>query len=138
MKAKRHSAYQDPAVQVAHLEEESAEKEEGAESENPNGIKGVTEKFIVHLARAVKDAQQEEKHCYHCSSPEHFTMDCPLVKASRMDLHLNTKGGDGTTEGSLGPSRKSDYAKGIPRWDAQGVKHHTQTLFLNPNPFNQW
>ena len=33
--------------------------------------------FIVHHARAVKDAQQEEKCCYHCSSPEHFTWDCP-------------------------------------------------------------
>ena len=61
-----------PAVWVAHLEEESANKEEGTESEDPNGIKGVTEEFIVCLARAVKDTQQEEKHCYHCSSPEHF------------------------------------------------------------------
>ena len=78
-----------PAVWVAHLEEESANKEEGTESEDPNGIKGVTKEFIVCLARAVKDAQQEEKHCYHCSSPEHFIQDCPLVKASRMDLHLN-------------------------------------------------
>ena len=39
---------------------------------DPDGIKGVTEEFIVCLARAVKDAQQEEKHCYHCSSPDHF------------------------------------------------------------------
>ena len=32
----------------------------------------VTEEFIVCLTRAVKDAQQEEKHCYHCSSLKHF------------------------------------------------------------------
>ena len=82
-----------PAVQVAHLEEESTDKEEGAESKDSNGIKGITEEFIVHLARAVKDAQQEEKHCYHCSSLEHFIRDCPLVKASKMDLHLNQKEG---------------------------------------------
>ena len=39
---------------MAHLEEESTDKEEGTESEDPNGIKGVTEEFIVHLARAVR------------------------------------------------------------------------------------
>ena len=61
-----------PAVWVVHLEEESANKEEGTESEDLNGIKGITEEFIVSLARAVKDAQQEEKCCYHCSSLEHF------------------------------------------------------------------
>ena len=76
-----------PAIWMVHLEEESANKEEGTESEDPNGIKGVTEEFIVHLARVVEDAQQEEKCCYHCNSPEHFIHDCPLVKASRMDPH---------------------------------------------------
>ena len=60
------------AVWVVHLEEESTNKEEGTDSEDPNGIKGVTDEFTVHLARAVKDVQQEEKCCYHCSSPEHL------------------------------------------------------------------
>ena len=73
-----------PAVQVAHLEEESAD------SEDPDGTEGITKEFIVHLARAVKDAQQE-KHCYHYSSPDHFIRECPLVAASRTDLHLNQK-----------------------------------------------
>ena len=36
-----------PAVWLAHLKEEGVKKEEGAESEDPNGIKGVTEEFIV-------------------------------------------------------------------------------------------
>ena len=71
-----------PAVCLVHLEEESAKKDEGMESEDPNGIDGVTEEFMVHLARAVKDTQVEEKHCYHCSSLEHFICDCPLVKES--------------------------------------------------------
>ena len=126
-----------PAIWVAHLEEESTNKEEGAESEDPNGIKGITKEFIVHLARAVKDAQQEKKCCYHCSSPEHFIWDCPLVKASRTDLQLKLKGRDGTKEGSLDPSMKSDHAKGTPRQDAQDIKHCIQTPFLNPKPFNQ-
>ena len=38
-----------PTVQLVHLEEESTEKEEGTESEDPNGIEGVTEEFIVCL-----------------------------------------------------------------------------------------
>ena len=46
-----------PVVWVAHLEEESTNKEEGTESEDPSGIEGVTEEFIMHLARTVKDAQ---------------------------------------------------------------------------------
>ena len=67
---------------VVHLEEESTDKEEGTESEDPNGIKGLTKEFMVHLTWEVKDAHQEEKCCYHCSSPEHFIHNCPLVKAS--------------------------------------------------------
>ena len=77
-----------PAVQVAHLEEDGINKED-AESKDSNGIEGMTEEFIVHLARAVKEAQQEEKCCYHCSSPEHFIHDFLLVKASRTDPYLN-------------------------------------------------
>ena len=53
------------------------------ESDDPGGVKGVTEKFMVCLARAVKDGQADEKCCYHCSSPEHFICSCPLVKTSR-------------------------------------------------------
>ena len=45
---------------MAHLEKEIAYKEEGTETEDPNGIKGVTKELIVQLAKAVKDAQQEE------------------------------------------------------------------------------
>ena len=51
-----------PAVQLAHLEEEAADDEEGAESKDPDGLDGMTEEFVVCLAKAVKDAQQEEKH----------------------------------------------------------------------------
>ena len=64
-----------PPVWMVHLEEEKTDKEEGTESEDPDGIKGMTEEFMVCLARAVKDAQQEEKCCYHCSSLEHFIHD---------------------------------------------------------------
>ena len=46
-----------PVVHLAHLEEEDAVRDENEESNNLGGIKGVTEEFMVHLARAVKDAQ---------------------------------------------------------------------------------
>ena len=87
------SAVKIPAVCLVHLEEESTKKEEEVESEDPNGIKGITEEFMVHLTMVVKEAQQEEKCCYHCSSLEHFICDCLLVKASRADSHLNHKEG---------------------------------------------
>ena len=52
-----------PSAWMVHLEEKSAlDEEEGVNDEDPDGIKGVTEEFIVHLARAVKDTQQMEKH----------------------------------------------------------------------------
>ena len=54
------------------LEEEDTDKEECTDSKDPDGIDGVIDEFIVCLARAMKDAQQEEKCCYHCSSLEHF------------------------------------------------------------------
>ena len=45
-----------PTVWMVHLEEESTNKGEGAESEDPDGIKDITEEFMVCIARAVKDA----------------------------------------------------------------------------------
>ena len=80
-----------PSAWEAHWEKESTDKEECINSEDPDGIEGITEDFIVHLARTVKDTQQEQKGCYHFSSPYKFIGDCPLVVASRTDSHLNWK-----------------------------------------------
>ena len=55
---------------------------------------------MVHLARAVKDAQQDEKHCYHCSSPDHFIRDCPQVKLARKEPNLNCKEGMALKKGA--------------------------------------
>ena len=76
-------------MRAVHLEEEGSKKEADTVSEGPDGIDGMTEEFIVCLARAVKEAQQDEKCCYQCSSMEHFIHECPLVKASRSPAHLN-------------------------------------------------
>ena len=42
-----------PAVCLAHLEEEDARDNEDQESDDPGGIEGVTEEFMVCLARAI-------------------------------------------------------------------------------------
>ena len=72
-----------PAVHLAQLEEEDVDDGEDLESDDPNGFEGVMEEFMVQLARVVMDAQTDEKCCYHCSSPEHFIHNCPLMKNTR-------------------------------------------------------
>ena len=49
-----------PAVHLAHLEEEDTSNDED-QGNDPSGMKGVTKEFMVCLARAVKDAQADEK-----------------------------------------------------------------------------
>ena len=78
---------------MAHLEEKSTNEEEGINGEDPDGIKGMTEEFIVCLARAVKDTEQIEKHCYHCDSPDHFIHKCPQLEGTKEDAPLNWKEG---------------------------------------------
>ena len=85
---------------MTHLEEEDAGDEEDQESGDPGGIEGVTEEFMVSLARTVKDAQADEKHCYHCSSLEHFIHNCLLVKTSREKKQLNRKEGTASMKGA--------------------------------------
>ena len=79
------------AVCLVHLDEESAKRDEEVDIEDPDSINRVTEEFMVHLVQAVKNAQVEEKHCYHCNSPEHFIHDCLLVRVSRENMQLNCK-----------------------------------------------
>ena len=96
---------------LAHLEEESAKKDEEVESEDPNSINGITEEFMVHLVRAVKDTQMKEKHCYHCSSLEHFIHGCPLVKALGAKMHLNNKEVMALKKGTWAPQTKATMPK---------------------------
>ena len=77
------------------------------------------EEFIVHLARAIKEAQQDDKCCYHCSSPEHFIHESLLVKASRTATHLNQKEGTALEKGAQTPQVKMAKPKvpqkGLPK-----------------------
>ena len=96
---------------MAHLEEEDASDDEDQESDGPSRIEGVTGEFMVHLAKAVKDAQADEKCCYHCSSLEHFICNCPFVKTSREKQQLNGKDGMASTKGAQTPLAKTSATK---------------------------
>ena len=109
-----------PTMQLAQLEEEDADDGEAQESDDPEGIEGVTEKFMVQLARAVKDAQMDEKCCYHCSSPEHFIRNCPLMKTTRDKKQLNGKEGMAMTKGAWTPPTVTSAVNG-PQKEAQEV-----------------
>ena len=109
-----------PAVCLAHLEEEDASNDEDQESDNPSRIEGVTEEFMVHLARAEKDTQADEKCCYHCSSPEHFIHNCLLVKTSREKKQLNGKEGMASMKGAQTPLTTTNASKS-PKMEALKV-----------------
>ena len=102
-----------PAMDLWHLEEEGARRDEDKGSNDPNGINGVTEEFMVHLARAVKDAPTEEKHCLHCSSPEHFIYNCLLMTTLREKPQLNGKEGTVLKEGAHTPLTTATAPKNL-------------------------
>ena len=95
-----------PAVCLAHLEEENTEEDEEGHSNDPDSIEGITEEFMVCLARAMKDTQKEKKCCYCCSILNHFICDCPWVKASRTESNLNWKEGTVWKKGAWAPQTK--------------------------------
>ena len=110
------------------------------ESDDSGGIEGVTEEFMVQLARAVKDAQADEKCCYHCSSPEHFICNCLLVNTSRDKKQSNGKEGMASMKGAWTPpimmsATKIPQTEHPPDRGSKGIKTALQTPFLNPDPF---
>ena len=102
-----------PAVWLVHLEEVDAREDEDKEGDDLGGIEGVTEEFMVCLARAVKDAQAEEKHCYHCSSPEHFIHNSLLIKTLRENAQLNSKEGTASKKGAWTPPAMVSASKNL-------------------------
>ena len=103
-----------PAVCLVHFKEEDARSDGDDGSDDPIRIEGVTEEFMVHLTRDVKDAQMEEKHCYHCSSPEHFICNCLLIKTSRENAQLNGKEGMASKKGAQTPLTTANTSKKPP------------------------
>ena len=100
------------------LEEEDPNEGEDLENDDPNGIKGVTEEFMIWLARAVKDTQMDERCCYHCSSSEHFIHNCPLMKTARDKKQLKGKEGTVMTKGAQTPLKATNTTKS-PQKEAQ-------------------
>ena len=100
-----------PTLHFMHLEEEDAGDNKDQVSDNPSRIEGVMEEFMVCLARAIKDAQADEKCCYHCSSPEHFICNCPLVKTLREKKQLNGKEGTASKMGAWTPLTTANASK---------------------------
>ena len=103
-----------------HLEEEDVDDGKDPDNDDPGGIEGVAEEFLVQLARVVKDAQAEEKCCYHCSSPGHFICNCLLMKAARDKKQLNGKEGMAKTKGAWTPPTTTSTMKS-PQTQAPGV-----------------
>ena len=102
-----------PAMHLVHLEEEGTRRDEDEGSNDPNRIDGVTEEFMVHLARAVKDVQTEEKCCYHCSSLEHFICNCLLMRTLRENMQLNGKKGMALKKGAQTPTTTATTLKNL-------------------------
>ena len=101
------------AVQLAHLEEEGTRRDKDEGSNDSDGIDGITKEFMVHLARTVKDTQTEEKHCYHCSNPEHFICNCLIVKTLREKLQLYGKEGRALKKGAWTPLTTATMPKNL-------------------------
>ena len=99
------------AIYLVQLEEEDTNDGGESESDDPNGIKGVTEEFMVQLARAVKDAQMDERCCYHSSSPEDFICNCLLMKTARDKKQLNGKEGMVMVNAAQNPPKATNAIK---------------------------
>ena len=62
--------------------------------------------------------KQMRSTVYHCSSPEHFIHNCPLMKTSRDKKQLNRKEGMAMTKGAQTPLTTMNAAKS-PQKEAQ-------------------
>ena len=86
--------------------------DEDQESDDPGGIEESYRRvYGVTWHEAVKDAQADEKCCYHCSSPEHFICNCPLIKTSREKKQLNGKEGMASMKGVQTPLTTTNAMK---------------------------
>ena len=104
-------AFKMATMNLAHLEEESPKRRGGRQNQGSWWYQQGYRIVYGCLAWAVKDAQVEEKHCYHCSSPEHFICNCLLVRASKENTQLNRKEGMASRKGAQTPQMKMTTPK---------------------------
>ena len=69
----------------------------------------------------------DERHCYHCSSPEHFIRNCLLMKTARDKKQLNGKEGMVTVKGVWTPPKATNAIKS-PQKEAEEVQDHPHRL----------
>ena len=62
----------------------------------------------------------------------------PVSEGIQKSHPFKSKGGTAPEKGAQTPQVKAAKPKVPQEGDAQGIEHHTQTAFLNPNPFHQW
>ena len=86
---------------------------------------------MVQLARVVKDAQMDKKHCYHCSSPKHFIHNCPLIKTTRDKKQVNGKEGMAMVKGAWGPPATAT----APKRRLRRCKDNITDSLLESEPF---
>ena len=122
------------SIWLAHLEEESTNKGECIDSEDWEGIEGITKEFIVCLARAVKGHSNRRSGCNYCSSLDHFICNCLLVAAARTDSHLNQKEGMAPKKGAWAPQIKVTLPKVPQDGTPQGIKHSNTDSLLESQP----
>ena len=127
-----------PSTRVAHLEEDSTNKEEYIGGKDPDGIKGITEGVHCMPCQSCQGHSVGEEVLLSLWQPTSLHLWLPTNGSSSGRPTFKLEGGDCTKEGSPSPSRKGNHTKGAPGWDNPGVKRQTQTPFLNPYPFTQW
>ena len=110
-----------PAVWVAHLEEDSADKEESAESDDPDGIEGHDRGVYSAPSQSSKGSSAGWETLLPLQQPRTFYPWMPFGEGIQNSQPFKPKGGDSTREGSLDPSSQGGQAKGTPGGDAQGI-----------------
>ena len=109
-----------PTIWLVQLEEEDSDNGVDPESDDPDGIEGVVEEFMVWLAGAVGDAQTDGGHCCHCSIPECFVCGCLLVRTAGDGRQLDGREGAVMMKGAWAPPTMLTTV-GSPQKEAQEV-----------------
>ena len=90
----KHRHYPAPVGKVAALEEERLASTDPVSREDSESDVEAVDGLNVHLAQVMSCYQREERKCFMCGSPGHFTRDCPHHDAFKQwhREQLNAKG----------------------------------------------
>ena len=94
MYREKHRHYPVPAGRVEALEEEGLALTDPVSREDSESKVEAVDSLNMHLAQVMSCYQREERKCFMCGSPGHFTRDCPhhnVFKQCNRE-QLNSKG----------------------------------------------